>query len=417
MATGIYALISKERISDVLSTLNEFIDIPIQLIDTRGQVLQQYGRTTGYCARLKQTIFKPEECCGIHTKAGEHAKTLGEAYIFTCHADLSHIAFPLIHNNELIGTVIAGPFLMEKPDSTLVSGLLEKYTLTPELSIELLDLLSELSILPPNRVNVLKKLMDQLLYPLLPMERILLMQTREKMSYQSKINETIQLYKEQKTPSTHELFRQKENALMTKVRTGDINGAKKIMNELIAYIIYTDGASVDDFRVQAIELSAMISRVVLESGVSGDRIHRLQKDYISALIAEKKLDNMCTSMQEILENYMNTMYNGKDHANPYIRKALMYIASHYNEPLTITSVAETLKLSPNHFSALFQKVVGMKFHDYLCRVRVEESKLLLLSSDYSLTDIAVAMGFPDQSYFCKVFKKVVGLPPGQYRSK
>ncbi|MGN1408663.1 MAG: helix-turn-helix transcriptional regulator, partial [Eubacteriales bacterium] len=107
----------------------------------------------------------------------------------------------------------------------------------------------------------------------------------------------------------------------------------------------------------------------------------------------------------------------KDNSNPYIRKALMYIAARYSEPLTISSVAEMLKLSPNHFSALFQKVVGMKFHEYLCRVRVEESKLLLLSSDYSLTDIAVAMGFPDQSYFCKVFKKIVGLPPGQYRSK
>ncbi|MGN1409166.1 MAG: PocR ligand-binding domain-containing protein, partial [Eubacteriales bacterium] len=276
MATGIYALISKERISDVLSTLQEFIDIPIQLIDTNGQVLQQYGKVIPYCSRLKQTIFKPEECAKIHMKAGEHARTLGEAYIFTCHAELSHIAFPLIHNNELIGTVIAGPFLMENPDSTLVSGLLEKYAMTPALSIELLDMLSELSVLQPNRVNVLKKLMEQLLSPLLPMERILLMQTQEKMSYQSKINETIQLYKEQKTPSTRDLLYHKENALITKVRIGDIDGAKTLMNELLAYIIYTDGASVDDFRVQAIELSSMISRVVLESGVSAERIHKLQ---------------------------------------------------------------------------------------------------------------------------------------------
>jgi len=50
-------------------------------------------------------------------------------------------------------------------------------------------------------------------------------------------------------------------------------------------------------------------------------------------------------------------------------------------------------------------------------VRIEESKHLLLSTDYSLADIAVAMGFPDQSYYCKVFKKAVGLTPGKFRAK
>jgi YesN/AraC family two-component response regulator len=49
-------------------------------------------------------------------------------------------------------------------------------------------------------------------------------------------------------------------------------------------------------------------------------------------------------------------------------------------------------------------------------VRVEESKHLLLSTDLSLVEIAIAVGFPDQSYFCKVFKKTVGLTPGKFRA-
>ena len=49
-------------------------------------------------------------------------------------------------------------------------------------------------------------------------------------------------------------------------------------------------------------------------------------------------------------------------------------------------------------------------------MRVEESKRLLVSSEYSLTDIAMAMGFPDQSYYCKVFKRLVGLTPSKYRA-
>ena len=58
----------------------------------------------------------------------------------------------------------------------------------------------------------------------------------------------------------------------------------------------------------------------------------------------------------------------------------------------------------------------MSFREQLCRIRVEESKRLLLQKDYSLVDIALAMGFPDQSYYSKVFKRIVGVTPGKYRA-
>jgi len=122
-------------------------------------------------------------------------------------------------------------------------------------------------------------------------------------------------------------------------------------------------------------------------------------------------------MRVILEAVSSLISMGRDHGNQHIRKALLYIAGNYSQPLTIAMTSAHVGLSPNHFSALFQKSVGMKFHDYLCRIRVEESKNLLLFSDYSLTDIAIAAGFPDQSYFCKVFKRIVGLPPGQFRNR
>ena len=53
----------------------------------------------------------------------------------------------------------------------------------------------------------------------------------------------------------------------------------------------------------------------------------------------------------------------------------------------------------------------MSFRDYLCYVRVEESKRLLQSTNYCMAEIATAVGFPDQSYYCKAFKRLVGIPP------
>ena len=101
--------------------------------------------------------------------------------------------------------------------------------------------------------------------------------------------------------------------------------------------------------------------------------------------------------------------------NPHIRKALRYIAANYTQKLTLQNVASEVGISPNHFSTLFHKTVGVSFREYLCQTRVEGSKQLLLYTDYSLADIAAAMGFPDQSNFSKVFKRITGISPGKYR--
>jgi AraC-like DNA-binding protein len=91
------------------------------------------------------------------------------------------------------------------------------------------------------------------------------------------------------------------------------------------------------------------------------------------------------------------------------------IADNYFEHLELSAVADFVQLSPSYFSSLFRQVVGMNFREYLCRVRVEESKRLLLSTDFALADIAISIGFPDQSYYCKMFKRIVGISPGKFR--
>ena len=90
-------------------------------------------------------------------------------------------------------------------------------------------------------------------------------------------------------------------------------------------------------------------------------------------------------------------------------------ARHYAEPLTLAQLAETAGLSPSYFSALFVKVMGVSLREYINHVRVEEAKRLLTATDYPLSQIAVSVGFSDQSYFSKVFKQITGISPNRYR--
>ena len=88
---------------------------------------------------------------------------------------------------------------------------------------------------------------------------------------------------------------------------------------------------------------------------------------------------------------------------------------HFDSPITLQETAGYVDLNPSYFSTLFKQSCGLSFKEYLNYIRIEESKKLLTSTDRSILDIAIDIGFEDQSYFTKVFKKYTGLTPKQYR--
>ena len=406
-----------QRLQEVLKNLQAFTGIAVQLIDREGSLLLAYGEPNSYCGILKKNVFAAGECANLHMKAGQRAQKLGQAYIFSCHADLNHIAFPMTDRDVLLGTVILGPFMMDEADSTLVSGLAEKYRLSPALSLELYDELSGIPVIAPDKAGQLQKLVDHLLSPLIPGERAALLQNQEKTYQQAKIGETIRVYKEQQAQPSLIFFHKKEKELLSKVRTGSMQEVRGLLNELIGYVLFSEGGKIDAMRIRAIELTTLLSRVAMDGGANAESVYGLNSKFLMLINQKQNLDELCMLLQEVAEGFTSAMFFEKDKGNSYIRKALRFIADNYFEHLELAAVADFVQLSPSYFSTLFRQVVGMNFREYLCRVRVEESKRLLLSTEFALADIAVSVGFPDQSYYCKIFKRIVGVSPGKFRAR
>ena len=328
---------------------------------------------------------------------------------------MNNIAFPLIDRNKLLGTIIVGPFLMDTPDSTILSSFAGKYHLSPDLLLDLYDALAEFQVIPPERVNHLKKLLDYLLSPLIRDERFNLVQTQVRVSQQSKINEAIQVFKEQGASSSQCFLYEKERELLIKARTGNVAEAKAVLNELLGHVFFSEGGSVEAVRIRGVELATLLSRVAMDSGAKADYVYGLNSQYLSLMSGNKSMEDLCYLLQDVVESFMNVTFVGKEHTNHHVREAVAYIAEHYHEKLTMPQVAAQVGLSEGHFSRLFKKYTGTPFREYLCRIRVEESKHLLRATDYSLSDIAIAVGFPDQSYYSKIFKQIIGVTPGQFR--
>ncbi len=98
-----------------------------------------------------------------------------------------------------------------------------------------------------------------------------------------------------------------------------------------------------------------------------------------------------------------------------IMPALDYIASHYNENISLDEVSNINNMSNFYFCRLFKSLLNMGFTDYLNTVRVHHSTKLLAESNLSITEIALENGFSSVSYFNRVFKSIQNCSPSEYR--
>jgi len=100
-----------------------------------------------------------------------------------------------------------------------------------------------------------------------------------------------------------------------------------------------------------------------------------------------------------------------------IHRAISYINANCAKDLNLADVADHVGYSHSHFSKVFKEEMGLGFRAYLNQVRVEKSKALLLAGNASIAEICELCGFEDQSYHCKVFKKLVGVTPDKFRKQ
>lgn len=93
-----------------------------------------------------------------------------------------------------------------------------------------------------------------------------------------------------------------------------------------------------------------------------------------------------------------------------------YVLKHYNEDITLNKIAEIVYMNPSYICDLFKNQTGEHFVVFLTRVRIDKAKSLLKDVRIKTYEVGQMVGYEDPTYFSKVFKKVVGVSPSEYRS-
>lgn len=102
-------------------------------------------------------------------------------------------------------------------------------------------------------------------------------------------------------------------------------------------------------------------------------------------------------------------------ADQTVEKICAIIQEHYQENLTIQSIAERIYLSPNYICMVFKQATGQTINQYTTQVRMEQAKKLLAKQELRITDIGAGVGYAEPGYFNKLFKKYAALTPKEYR--
>jgi AraC-like DNA-binding protein len=98
-----------------------------------------------------------------------------------------------------------------------------------------------------------------------------------------------------------------------------------------------------------------------------------------------------------------------------VSRANAYITSHCHETISTSAIAQTLQCNPDYLSRLYRKTTGITITEEINRKRIQLAKKTLLDSTMNINEIAYHCGFDNTSYFHRVFRRLAGLSPNEYR--
>lgn len=162
------------------------------------------------------------------------------------------------------------------------------------------------------------------------------------------------------------------------------------------------------------------AKQIAEWGVDMD-MNQLRDAYFNTRVLSQKQHEAIVGLLTIFAQHLSMISNQiivkQENAEPsVITRARQFIEQNQTEDLSLGQVAKAVNASTFYFCKMFKKVTGLNFTDYVSRVRIERAKNLLLNPNLRVSEIAYEVGFQSLTHFNRVFKKILGQSPTEYRA-
>ncbi|MCR4434790.1 MAG: PocR ligand-binding domain-containing protein [Clostridiales bacterium] len=402
-------------------TYSKSVGVQCIIIDPQGSTLYDTGNEMSICHYCKQMRIASNQqlsCEKAHLYGCYQAERFGGKYIFFCALGLAHWTSPITTDGMMRGAIVGGPVLMVEPEEFLLYELIDKNNLDEHTFLELKKYISHVPIVKPEIVNNLSELLFIIAGHISDIQPSKYLEQREYQDQQSDISEYIHYIKTMggNVSEIQSYPLEKEKELTSLISIGDKAGSQKVLNEIFGHIFFSTGGNIEVIKARVLELIVLLSRAALEGGADVEQIFGLNYKFLGQIHGFKTIEDLSFWLSKIMARFTDCVFNLTDikHVD-VIYKAVDYIKRNYMEKITLEEVASHVYLSVSYFSKIFKDEMKCNFNSYLNKVRIDMSKKLLLDDSIALVDVSNLVGYEDQSYFSKVFKKMTGMSPGKYR--
>lgn len=126
---------------------------------------------------------------------------------------------------------------------------------------------------------------------------------------------------------------------------------------------------------------------------------------------------LCEAMEDVISFAIPEEKEAPtDSVRNLVKQAAVYIDDHYFEEISLASLAEQFHVESSYFSKVFRQETGETIMVYITRTRMEKARTYMKDPEINLTEIAFLVGYDDYTYFNRVFRKVMGMSPRDYRN-
>lgn len=362
------------------------------------------GTTCSVCKYLKQVTGKEYvKNLNFHRTACNRSEQASMWYIYACPIGLHYFAVPFKDNGKTLAYIIGGPIVLKSPKDRTLFDTIKRRNVPIQMRNDIFDMLVSVPLLTLKDIESLARKMQIFItclqsstapFPLSP-----LCMTPDFFSHS---------FVSKRQLSEQEII----NSFIKQ----EHSRTNKSLIDFLNKIYIEANGMISQIYLPILELTILFTQHALSCGCDISILHNTSYRTLSQVLKIQSFYELAAWLIKTVNIYFHQFKLRKNTKHAQIAiKAIHYVDEHYASKLTLDEIAHHVYLSPSYFSKVFHNDMHCNFNTYLNYIRVEKSKLLLITQPDSITAISAQVGFEDQSYFTKVFKKLTGVTPGKYR--
>jgi AraC-like DNA-binding protein len=342
----------------------------------------------------------------------QESVNLGAPYFFHLGPGLQSWLVAL-ENGRIIHGALLGPEVLCAEDNASraeASAHLVELGLSPRAAA---DFVRRLPVWPAARIRDAAAACSDTFYRLSGWQAVQMEENRLRHQLQQQIATAVEDQKQRGEPAAYPF--EKERVLLSLIRAGDSPGARRVLNEMLG-AMYLSSPRLVVLRARAIEMMGYLTRAAVEDSPVLEPLIERNHHWMEQLIRARDFEELCRVLTDALNDFIEGIYlHGFNRSNVHVTRALDFVTRHYAKPLRLKEIAGHVGLSTFRIAHLVKTHTGKSLVQVINHARIQAACHLLENSTKSCTEIGYEVGYSDQSYFTRHFRRLTGTTPARYR--